>query len=47
MKIIYMEQTLIMIARENQPFAQQLIQSGKIKQLEGLNYLVIEQNEEK
>ena len=46
MKIIYMEQTIIMIAKQNQEMAQQLIQSGQIKQLEGLNYLVIEQNEE-
>jgi hypothetical protein len=39
-----MEQTIIMIAKQNQEMAQKLIQSGQIKQLEGLNYLIIEEN---
>jgi hypothetical protein len=46
MKIIYMEPTIILIAQQNQEFAQKLVQSGQIKQVNGLNYLVIEQNEE-
>jgi hypothetical protein len=46
MKIIYMEPTIILIAQQNQEFAQKLVQSGQIKQINGLNYLVIEQNEE-
>jgi hypothetical protein len=41
-----MEPTIILIAQQNQEFAQKLVQSGQIKQINGLNYLVIEQNEE-
>jgi hypothetical protein len=41
-----MEPTIILIAQQNQEFAQKLVQSGQIKQVNGLNYLVIEQNEE-
>jgi hypothetical protein len=41
-----MEQTIILIAKQDQAFAQELIKSGQVKQSGGLNYLVIEQNEE-
>jgi hypothetical protein len=41
-----MEQTMILIAQQNQAFAQELIKSGQVKQIDGLNYLVIEQKEE-
>ena len=41
-----MEQTIILIAKQDQAFAQELIKSGQVKQHEGLNYLVIEQTEE-
>lgn len=41
-----MEPTIILIAQQNQEMAQKLIQSGQVKQLNGLNYLVIEQKEE-
>lgn len=43
MKIIYMEPTIILIAQQNQEVAQELIKSGQIKQIGGLNYLVIEE----
>lgn len=46
MKVIYMEPTIILIAQQDQEFAQKLVESGQIRQVNGLNYLVIEQNEE-
>lgn len=46
MKIIYIEPTIILIAQQDQKFAQELVQSGQIRQVNGLNYLVIEQKEE-
>ena len=41
-----MEPKIILIAQQNQEFAQKLVQSGQIRQVNGLNYLVIEQKEE-
>ncbi len=46
MKIIYMEPTIILIAQQDQQFAQKLVQSGQIKQVNGMNYLVIEEKSE-
>ena len=40
-----MEPTIILIAQQDQEFAQKLVQSGQIRQVNGLNYLVIEQKE--
>ncbi len=41
-----MEPTIILIAQQDQQFAQKLVQSGQIKQVNGMNYLVIEEKSE-
>jgi ribosomal protein S12 len=46
MKTIIMEQTFNLIATQNPEYAKILIQTGKVKELDGLKYLVIEQKEE-
>lgn len=45
MKIVYMEQTLGLIAKIDPTLVNQIIESGKVKKTEsGINYLVIEQD---
>jgi len=45
MKVIYMEQTINMIAQIDPERVNSLIQSGTVKQTEsGINYLVIEED---
>jgi hypothetical protein len=45
MKVIYMEQTINMIAQIDPEGVNRIIQAGTVKQTEsGINYLVIEQD---
>ncbi len=45
MKVVYMEQTINMLAQIDPKLVNNLIQSGKVKQTEsGINYLVIEED---
>ena len=46
MKIIYMEQTINLIAAQSKELASAIIQSGVVKELDGLKYLLIEENEQ-
>jgi len=46
MKIIYMEQTINLIASQNKELAAAIIQSGVVKELDGFKYLLIEENEQ-
>jgi hypothetical protein len=44
MKVIYLEQTILLLSQRDPDMVQELIQSGQIKQSEdGKPYLVIEQ----
>jgi len=46
MKVVYMEQTLAMIAYFNKEEADSLVKAGQVKQTEsGIRYLLIEENE--
>lgn len=44
MKIIYMEQTIILLAQQNPKMVDKLIQIGIIKEHKGMKYLVINDN---
>jgi|Laugrespbdmm15sd_2_1035082.scaffolds.fasta_scaffold445790_1 hypothetical protein len=46
MKTIIMEQTFNLIATQNPEYAKILMKTGKVKELDGLKYLVIEESEE-
>ena len=47
MKTIYMEQTIMLLAQQNPKLANELVQTGIIKELNNMKYLVIEENLEK